>query len=78
MSNMSTIKKSILTAICIALCVVLPMAFHSIQNAGSISCPALWPHLRSGTRIALWSGGPAAIQFIYQYASYGHSSEYDG
>ena len=45
---MSTIKKSILTAICIALCVVLPMAFHSIQNAGSIFCPMHIPVLLCG------------------------------
>lgn len=36
---MTSVKKSIVTAVCIALCVVLPMAFHSIPNAGSIYCP---------------------------------------
>ncbi|MEG0778056.1 MAG: ECF transporter S component [Oscillospiraceae bacterium] len=36
---MSNVKKSIITAVCIAICVVLPQAFHSIPNAGSIYCP---------------------------------------
>lgn len=36
---MSYVKRSIITAVCIALCVVLPMAFHAIQNAGSILSP---------------------------------------
>ena len=36
---MEATKKSIATAMCIALCVVLPMAFHSIPNAGSIFSP---------------------------------------
>lgn len=39
MSTMSTVKKSIITAVCIALCYVLPVFFHGIQNAGSIFCP---------------------------------------
>ena len=36
---MSTVKKSIITAVCIALCYVIPLMFHGIQNAGSIFCP---------------------------------------
>ena len=39
MSQMSQVKRAMITAVCIALCVVLPMAFHSIQNAGAIFCP---------------------------------------
>lgn len=39
MKKMSPVKKSIITAVCIALCVVLPQAFHAIPNAGSIYCP---------------------------------------
>ncbi len=46
--KMSNVKKSIITAVCIALCVVLPMAFHSIQNAGSIFCPMHIPVLLCG------------------------------
>ena len=48
MQKMSSVKKSILTAACIALCVVLPMAFHSIPNAGSIFCPMHIPVLLCG------------------------------
>ena len=39
MRTMTTVKKSIITAVCIALCYVLPLMFHGIQNAGSIFCP---------------------------------------
>ena len=39
MRKMTTVKKSIITAVCIALCYVLPLMFHGIQNAGSIFCP---------------------------------------
>ena len=39
MRKMTTVKKSIITAVCIALCYVIPLMFHGIQNAGSIFCP---------------------------------------
>lgn len=39
MKKMSNVKKSIITAVCIALCYVIPLMFHGIQNAGSIFCP---------------------------------------
>lgn len=39
MQKMSSVKKSIITAVCIALCYVIPLMFHGIQNAGSIFCP---------------------------------------
>ena len=32
-------KRLVYTAVCAALCVVLPMAFHAIQNAGTIFLP---------------------------------------
>ncbi|MDE6413299.1 MAG: ECF transporter S component [Eubacterium sp.] len=48
MNKMSVIKKSIVTAVCIALCVVLPQAFHAIPNAGSIYCPMHIPVLLCG------------------------------
>lgn len=48
MANMSYVKKAILTAACIALCVVLPMAFHSIPNAGSVFLPMHIPVLLCG------------------------------
>ena len=39
MQKMSNVKKSIITAVCIALCYVIPLMFHGIQSAGSIFCP---------------------------------------
>ena len=56
MNQMSYVKRSILTAVCIALCVVLPMAFHAIPNAGSIYCPMHIPVLLCGL-IAGWPFG---------------------
>ena len=46
--KMTAVKKSIIAAICIALCVVLPLAFHAIPNAGSIFCPMHIPVLLCG------------------------------
>lgn len=48
MNKMSVVKRSMLCAVCVALCVVLPMAFHSIQNAGSIFLPMHIPVLLCG------------------------------
>lgn len=48
MKKMSYVKKSIITAACIALCVALPMAFHAIPNAGSILSPMHIPVLLCG------------------------------
>ncbi len=48
LSTMSVVKQSIITAVCIALCVVLPMAFHSIPQAGMIYCPMHIPALICG------------------------------
>ena len=39
MQKMSNVTKSIITAVCIALCYVIPLMFHGIQNAGNIFCP---------------------------------------
>ena len=39
MKKMSNVKKSIITAVCIALCYVIPLMFHGIQNAGNTFCP---------------------------------------
>ena len=39
-------------ALCIALCVVLPMAFHAIANAGMIFLPMHIPVLLCGRRFA--------------------------
>jgi len=48
MNQMTAVKKSIITAVCAALCVVLPMAFHSIPNAGSIFLPMHIPVILCG------------------------------
>lgn len=46
--KMSKVKQSVITAVCIALCVVLPMALHSIPQAGLIYCPMHIPVLICG------------------------------
>ena len=48
MRQMSVVKKSVYCAVCIALCVVVPMAFHTIQSAGSIFLPMHIPVLLCG------------------------------
>lgn len=48
MKNKSSIKNMTLTAVCIALCVVLPIAFHSIPDAGSVFLPMHIPVLICG------------------------------
>lgn len=39
MKPMSPVKKLVFTAVCAALCLVLPMAFHSVPNAGTVFLP---------------------------------------
>lgn len=46
--KMSYAKKIVICAACIALCVVLPMAFHSIPNAGQVILPMHIPVLLCG------------------------------
>lgn len=48
MAKMSPVKRSVITAVCIALCVVLPMAVHSIPNAGKVLSPMHLPVLLCG------------------------------
>ena len=48
MKNKSSVKNMTLTAVCIALCVVLPIAFHSIPDAGSVFLPMHIPVLICG------------------------------
>ena len=48
MRKMSYVKMTILTALSIALCVVLPMAFHAIPGAGFILLPMHIPVLLCG------------------------------
>ena len=47
-TTMTNTKRLVLTAVCIALCIVLPMAFHSIPNGGSIMLPMHIPVLLCG------------------------------
>ncbi len=56
MFRISYVKKIIITAVFIALCVVLPMAFHSIPNAGSVFLPMHIPVLLCGM-ICGWNMG---------------------
>ena len=46
--KLSSTKKAILTAVCIALCVVLPQAFHAVPNAGQVYLPMHIPVLLCG------------------------------
>lgn len=55
---MSQIKKLVFAALCLALGVVLPIAFHSIANAGSILLPMHLPVLLCGL-ICGWPFGLA-------------------
>lgn len=55
---MSNIKKTIYAALCVALGVILPIAFHSIPNAGSIILPMHIPVLICGL-ICGWPFGLA-------------------
>ena len=48
MKEMSVVKKSIITAVSLALCVVLPQAFHAVPNAGSVYLPMHLPILLCG------------------------------
>jgi len=59
MSNSKTnVKKLVLASLCVALGVVLPMAFHSVANAGSIFLPMHIPVLLCGL-ICGWPYGLA-------------------
>ena len=46
--KLSMIKKTVFSAMCTALCVVLPIAFHVIPNAGSVLLPMHIPVLLCG------------------------------
>lgn len=54
--KMTTVKKAIITAVCAALAVVLPVAFHAVPNAGSIFLPMHIPVLLAGL-ICGWGFG---------------------
>ena len=56
MTRFSVIKKMTFTAVCMALCVVLPIAFHAIPNGGPMLLPMHIPVLLCGL-ICGWGYG---------------------
>ena len=46
--KLTPVKKMVFTAACAALCLVLPMAFHTVPNAGNIFLPMHIPVLLCG------------------------------
>lgn len=46
--KLTPVKKLVFTAVCAALCLVLPMAFHTVPNAGMIFLPMHIPVLLCG------------------------------
>lgn len=56
MSAMKPVKRMTLAAACIALCVVLPIAFHSVPDGGSVFLPMHIPVLVCGM-ICSWPYG---------------------
>lgn len=48
MNTMNPVKRTVLAALFAAMCVVLPIAFHSIPNAGSVFLPMHIPVLLCG------------------------------
>lgn len=56
MTAMSNTKKLVFASVCIAMCLVLPMAFHTVQNAGAIFLPMHIPVLLCGL-ICGWQYG---------------------
>ena len=58
MKKMSSVTKCVTAAVCMALCVVLPMAVHSIPNGGTLLSPMHLPVLLCGL-ICGWPYGLA-------------------
>lgn len=48
MKEMSPVKRTVLAAMMVALCVVLPMAFHAVPDGGSVFLPMHIPVLVCG------------------------------
>ena len=69
------VKKLVMAAMCVALGIVLPMAFHTIQNAGSIFLPMHIPVLICGSALwmavwaDMWDFSACIIQSVYRNAS---------
>lgn len=58
MKKMTTLNKIVITAVCMALCVILPFALHYIPNAGVLLSPMHIPVLLCGL-ICGWPFGLA-------------------
>lgn len=56
MKKISVVKKAIITAVCIALCYVVPLLFHGVQNAGRVFLPMHLPVFLCGL-ICGWQYG---------------------
>ena len=56
MTQFTYVKKLVFTAVCAALCLVLPTAFHSIPNAGQVILPMHIPVLLCGL-VCGWPNG---------------------
>ena len=56
MRKLSTVKCSVITALCTSLCIVLPMAFHAIPQGGVVFAPMHIPVLLCGL-ICPWPYG---------------------
>lgn len=59
--KLTPVKKMVFTAVCAALCLVLPMAFHSVPNAGTIFLPMHIPVLLCGLICGWPYGGVCGI-----------------
>ena len=57
----SNVKKMVFAAACVALCLVLPMAFHAIPNAGQVILPMHIPVLLCGLVCGWPYGGICGI-----------------
>lgn len=58
---MTNTKKMVLCAVCIALCVVVPMAFHAIPNGGTVFLPMHIPVLLCGMLCGWPLGGVCGL-----------------
>lgn len=59
--SMSPVKKVVVAAVCAALGIVLPMAFHAIPNAGGIWLPMHIPVLICGLTAGAGAGAAAGL-----------------
>lgn len=74
MKKLTVLNKSIITAVCVALCVVLPMALHAIPKGGVLFSPMHLPVLLCGLvcggslRSHLWYFRTLCIQYAHRHA----------